>query len=61
MKESSKYRDYILGFSKISLIGLCKDLNINRTQIYNNCLSPEKEIQLKERIEKEISKLYINF
>ena len=60
-KVSSKYRDYILAFSKITLSDMCKKLNINRSQIYNNELSEKKERLLQEEIEKELSKLYKNF
>ncbi len=62
MKEkSSKYRDFIMAFSKISISKICNDNNISRSQLYNNELSLEKEIQLQEYLEKEISKLYNNF
>lgn len=62
MKEkSSKYRDFIMAFSKISISKICNDNNISRSQLYNNELSLEKEILLQEYLEKEISKLYNNF
>jgi hypothetical protein len=60
-KNSSKYRDFIMAFSKISISKICNDNNISRSQLYNNELSLEKEIQLQEYLEKEISKLYNNF
>lgn len=60
-KNSSKYRDFIMAFSKISVSKICKDNNISRSQLYNNGLSLEKEILLQEYLEKEISKLYNNF
>jgi hypothetical protein len=60
-KNSSKYRDFIMAFSKISISKICNDNNISRSQLYNNELSLEKEIQLQEYLEKEISKLYSNF
>lgn len=56
---SSKYRNFILGFSKISISDICKKCKISRSQIYNNELTIEKEILLKEAIEKEIAKLYL--
>ena len=60
-KVSSKYREYILAFSKITLSDMCKKLSINRSQIYNNELSEKKQRLLQEEIEKELSKLYKNF
>lgn len=60
-KNSSKYRDFIMAFSKISISKICSDNNISRSQLYNNELSLEKEILLQEYLEKEISKLYNNF
>lgn len=60
-KNSSKYRDFIMAFSKISISKICNDNNISRSQLYNNELSLEKEILLQEYLEKEISKLYSNF
>lgn len=60
-KNSSKYRDFIMAFSKISISKICNDNNISRSQLYNNELSLEKEILLQEYLEKEISKLYNNF
>lgn len=60
-KNSSKYRDFIMAFSKISISKICNDNNISRSQLYNNELSFEKEILLQEYLEKEISKLYNNF
>ena len=60
-KNSSKYRDFIMAFSKISISKICNDNNISRSQLYNNELSLEKEIQLQEYLDKEISKLYTNF
>ena len=60
-RNSSKYRDFIMAFSKISISKICNDNNISRSQLYNNELSLEKEIQLQEYLEKEISKLYNNF
>ena len=60
-KNSSKYRDFIMAFSKISISKICNDNNISRSQLYNNELSLEKEIQLQEYLEKENTKLYNNF
>lgn len=60
-KKSSKYRDFVLGFTKISLSRMCKECNITRSQLYNNELSEEKERKLQEYIEKEYSKLYNKF
>ena len=60
-KKSSKYRDFVLGFTKISLSNMCKECNISRSQLYNNELSEEKERKLQEYIEKEYSKLYNKF
>jgi len=60
-RNSSKYRDFIMAFSKISISKICNDNNISRSQLYNNELSLEKEILLQEYLEKEISKLYNNF
>ena len=58
--SSSKYRNFILSFSKISISDICKKCNISRSQIYNNELPIEKELLLKETIEKEYAKLYEN-
>lgn len=60
-RNSSKYRDFIMAFSKISISKICNDNNISRSQLYNNELSLEKEILLQEYLEKEISRLYNNF
>ena len=57
-KTSSKYRDFILAFSKITLSDMCKKNKIHRSQLYNNELSEIKERKLQESIEKEIAKLY---
>lgn len=57
-KTSSKYRDFILAFSKITLSNICKNCGINRSQLYNNELTEEKERLLQEYIEKEYANLY---
>lgn len=59
-KTSSKYRDFILAFSKISISKVCKNCGISRSQIYNNELPEDKERLLQEYIEKEYANLYKN-
>lgn len=60
-KVSSKYRNFILAFSRISISSICKNCGISRSQLYNNELPEEKEKRLKEYIETELAKLYIIF
>lgn len=60
-KKSSKYREFVLNFFKITLTGITKECNISRSQIYSNELSEDKERQLKEKIEKEFANLYNKF
>lgn len=60
-KKSSKYRNFVLDFFKITLTRITKECNISRSQIYSNELSEEKERQLKEKIEKEFANLYNKF
>lgn len=59
-KAVSKYHDFILAFSKISISKVCKNCGISRSQLYNNELSEDKERLLQEYIEKEYANLYKN-
>lgn len=58
---SSKNRDFILEFNKMTLSSLCKDCNISRSQLYNNELPSEKEKKLKEYIVIKFINLYASY
>ena len=59
MKEMSKELKFIKGFSKISITGICKKVNVNRGNLLNGTAGEEREKTVKEEIEKEIAKLYL--
>ena len=60
-KISSKNRDFILEFNKMTLSSMCKDCNISRSQLYNNELPSEKEKKLKEYIVIKFINLYASY
>lgn len=53
-------KEYVLMFNNIRLSKICKDLKINQSNVKSGMLSEENYRRLKESIEKELIKLYIN-
>jgi len=52
-------RDFIKGFSKISITDICRKEKVNRSNILKVKSDTEKTKLVRERIESEIAKLYI--
>lgn len=52
-------RDFIKGFSKISIADICRKEKVNRSNILKVKNDSEKTKLVRERIESEIAKLYI--
>ena len=58
-KEITKELKYIKGFSKISITGICKKVNVNRSNLLNGTAGYNREKIVKEEIERELAKLYL--
>lgn len=54
-----KYLKYILGFSKISISSICKELNIDRQNILNGRASEETTKKLYDELVSRLEKLKI--
>lgn len=54
-----KYLKYILGFSKISISSICKELKIDRQNILNGKASEETTKKLYDELVKRLEKLKI--
>lgn len=52
-----KYLKFILEFSKISILSICKELNINRENILNGKASEETTKKLYDELVKRLAKL----
>lgn len=59
MTRKEKNHKFIRNFSKITISGICKKLNVERTNIILGTTSEENLEKVKEEIQKEIAKLYI--
>lgn len=59
MNRKEKNHQFIRNFSKITITGICKKLNIERQNIILGTASEEKIERVKEEIQKEIAKLYL--
>ena len=59
MTKKEKNHQFIRNFSKITISGICKKLNVERQNIILGTASEEKIEKVKEEIKKEIAKLYI--
>lgn len=57
MKE--EYLDFIKNFSKISITSVCKKADVNRSNLLNGTASIDKTIKVKQVIEEEVAKLYL--
>lgn len=57
--DINKQRDikYIKDFSKINVTAICKELNIEKTNVYRGIASAEKIKRVKEEIKKRIKEL----
>ena len=58
MKE--KYLNFILSFSKISISSICKELNINRSNILNGKASEETIKLLYDEINRKLDEISLN-
>lgn len=58
-KEITKELKFIKGFSKISITGICKKVNVNRSNLLNGTAGDDREKIVKEEIERELAKLYL--
>ena len=58
MKE--KYLTFILSFSKISISSICKELNINRSNILNGKASEETIKLLYDELKKRLEEISFN-
>lgn len=52
-----KHLKFILSFSKISISSICKELNINRSNILNGKASEETTKKLYDELKKRLTKL----
>lgn len=59
MTRKEKNHKFIKNFSKITISGICKKLNVERTNIILGTTSEENLEKVKEEIQKEIAKLYM--
>ena len=59
MNRKEKNHQFIRNFSKITITGICKKLNVERQNIIVGTASEEKIERVKEEIQKEIAKLYL--
>lgn len=50
--------DWIKGFSKITISGVCKELKIDRGNVLNGKASAEKIAAVRKLIENKFDKLY---
>lgn len=57
--DVNKQRDlkYIKDFSKINIRDICKELNIDKSNVYRGIASAEKIRQVKEELQKRVEKL----
>ena len=53
----TKYLKFILSFSKISISSICKDLNINRSNILNGKASEETIKLLYDELKKRLEEI----
>jgi hypothetical protein len=51
--------DFIRKFSKITITGICKKLNVNRSNVIMGTTTDENIKDVREEIESEIAKLYL--
>ena len=58
-KEITKELKFIKGFTKISITGICKKVNVNRSNLLNGTAGDDREKIVKEEIERELAKLYL--
>lgn len=52
--------EYIKNFSRITIKGICENKNIDRANVINGRTSKENIKKVREGIENEIAKLYID-
>lgn len=60
MKKKTEEYNFIKGFSKISIAGICRKLKINRSALVNGKSREEHYILVKREIEKELARLYLD-
>lgn len=51
--------EFIKKFSKVSITKACKKAKVNRGNLYNGKVKPEKTKLVKKILESELAKLYI--
>ena len=51
--------EYIKKFSKITITGICRKLNVNRTNLLTERTTKDNTKKVREEIESEIAKLYL--
>lgn len=56
-KQREEDLEWIKKFSKITIIGICKDLNINKSNLFMGKTSPENTARVKEEILKRVKEL----
>lgn len=57
--DKKEYVDFIKNFSKISITSVCKKAGVDRPNVLNGTASEEKTMKVKQVIEEEIAKLYL--
>lgn len=58
--NKQKDLEYIKNFSKINIRDICKELNIDKSNVYRGIASAEKIRQVKEELQKRINELEEN-
>lgn len=56
----AKYLNFILSFSKISISSICKNLNINRSNILNGKASEETIKLLYDELKKKLEEISLD-
>lgn len=60
MEKKEKVVKFIKGFSRITITAICKELGITVQNVVTGRTSIEKLEQVKEKIQEEYAKLFIN-
>lgn len=55
--DKIKDLEYIKKFSKITIIDICRSLNINKSNLWNGKASAENVAKVKEEIQKRLKEL----
>lgn len=57
--DKKEYVDFIKNFSKISITSVCKKAGVDRPNVLNGTARKEKIMKVKQVIEEEVAKLYM--